>query len=70
MKNMSILCPHELRRECVMAFDLLTFCDKKRILKLDMGELEGCEVVACEGGSYKSDSSISGVKRSRLSNKL
>ena len=27
-------------------------------------------MVACEGGSYKSDSSISGEKRSRLSNKL
>ena len=53
-----------------MAFDLLTFWDKNRILKLDMGELEEWEVVACEGGSYKSDSSISGEKCSRLSNKL
>ena len=40
MKNMSVLCPHELRRECVMAFDLLTFWDKNRMLKLDIGELE------------------------------
>ena len=40
------------------------------MLKLDIGELEEWDVVACEGGSYKSDSSISGEKRSRLSNKL
>ena len=53
-----------------MAFDLLTFCDKNRMLKIDRGELEEWEVVACEGGSYKSDSSISGEKRSKLSNKL
>ena len=28
MKNMSVSRPHELSRECVMAFNLLTFCDK------------------------------------------
>ena len=38
--------------------------------KLDMGELEEWDVVACERGTYKSDLSISGEKRSRLSNKL
>ena len=54
----------------MIAFDLLTFCDKNRMLNIDIGELEEWEVVACEGGSYKSDSSISGEKRSRLSNKL
>ena len=53
-----------------MAFDLLTFWDKNRMLQIDRGELEEWEVVACEGGSYKSASSISGKKRSRLSNKL
>ena len=53
-----------------MVFDLLTFWDKNRMLKLDRGELEEWEDVACEGGSYRSDSSISGEKRSRLSNKL
>ena len=70
IKKTSVLCPHELRRECVMAFDLLTFCDRNRMLKLDMGEWEEWDVVACEGGSYRSDSSISGEKLSRLSNKL
>ena len=39
-KNTSVLCPHELRRECVMAFDLLTFWDRNQMLKLDIGELE------------------------------
>ena len=48
MKNMSVLCLHEFRRECVMAFDLLTFCDKNRMLRLDIGELDDCEDVACE----------------------
>ena len=40
------------------------------MLKLDIGELEEWDVDACEGGTYRSDSSISGEKRSRLSNKL
>ena len=70
IKNTLVLCPHELRRECVMVFDLLTFWDKNRMLKLDIGELEEWDVVACEGGTYRSDSSISGEKRSRLSNNL
>ena len=40
------------------------------MLKLDIGELEEWDVVACEWGAYRSDSSISGEKSSRLSNKL
>ena len=40
------------------------------MLQLDSGEFEEWEVVACEGGSYRSDLSISGEKLSRLSNKL
>ena len=40
------------------------------MFKLDMGELEECDNVACGRGTYKSDSSISGEKCSRLSNKL
>ena len=70
MKNMSVSCPHELSRECVIAFDLLMFWDKNQMLKLDIGELEECDDVACGRGTYRSDSSISGEKRSRLSNKL
>ena len=70
MKNMSVLCPQEFKRECVMAFDLLTFWDKNQMLKLDIGELEECEDVACGWGTYRSDSSISSEKCSRLSNKL
>ena len=70
MKNISVLWPHELSRECVIAFDLLMFCDKNRMLKLDMGEEDECEVVACEGGAYRSKSSISGEKRLSSSNNL
>ena len=53
-----------------MAFDLLTFCDKNRMLRLDSGEEDDCEDVACVGGTYRSDSSISGEKRSSSSNNL
>ena len=53
-----------------MAFDLLTFCDKNRMLRLDNGEEDDCEDVACVGGTYMSDSSISGEKRSSSSNNL
>ena len=70
MKNMSVLCPHELRSECVMAFDLLTFCDRNRMLKLDSGAEDDCGDDACVGGAYRSDSSISGEKRSSSSNNL
>ena len=40
------------------------------MLRLDSGEADDCEDVACVGGTYKSDSSISGEKRSSSSNKL
>ena len=50
---MSVLWPHELRSECVMAFDLLTFCDKNQMLRLDNGVEDDCEDVACVGGTYR-----------------
>ena len=40
------------------------------MLRLDNGEVDDCEDVACEGGAYRSDSSISGEKRSSSSNNL
>ena len=40
------------------------------MLKLDMGELEEWDDDACGRRTYKSDSSISGEKHSRLLNKL
>ena len=67
---MSVLCPHELRSECVMTFDLLMFCDKNRMLRLDRGVEDDCEDVACVGGAYRSDSSISGEKCLSSSNNL
>ena len=53
-----------------MAFDLLTFCDKNRTLKLDMGDIELCDVLAYGEGVYKSVSSISGEMCSSSSNNL
>ena len=33
----------------MMVFDLLTFCDKNRMLRLDRGIEDDCEDVACVG---------------------
>ena len=40
------------------------------MLRLDNGVEDDCEDVACVGGTYRSDSSISGEKRSSSSNNL
>ena len=40
------------------------------MLKLDSREEDDCDDVACEGGAYRSDSSISGENCSSSSNNL
>ena len=53
-----------------MAFDLLMFCDRNRISKFDIGDVEEWELDVCEVGTYRSDSLISGDILSSSSNKL